>query len=819
MTIPNSVTNIGKEAFNFCRGLISVTIPSSVTTIGKDAFRDCSSLASVTIDIEDPLAIDETTFSNRANATLYVPAGCKTAYEAANYWKEFKEIVEMPATSPAIVFADAKVKALCVSNWDTDGDGELSEDEAAAVTDLGEVFKKNTEITQFNELRYFTGLTAIGEYAFEECSALKSVTLPDGLETIGEGAFTKTGLESIKFPSSLTLIQGDAFHTSQLKSIDFGDGNITVDGNCFVWCGQLEEVYIPKNVKLRGFFGFGCCEKLRKVVFEQGNESELYYTFWGAYIDSNLEEAVLPSASNMVEGTFAECRKLQKVTFLDGDAGWHFYADNFEEAADDILFVIPDDTAESFLKRGYRNLSDNDKSGLDWLKEEFEAEATRIEAMAANIESGDKDALAAAISTARQAVETADDYLPVLQQIDNVKAAAMAFVGSATLTGKTDITAAAIINPDLDRSAIGWYESPIRGEYNYGWIDSNYEGENGVKIDHFIESWMYAEQGTLGNGEMSQTIKNLSAGKYRLEADVIAQRKGEEVTGVTLFVGDQQTPVSTLNNAPRHYSVDVLIGLKTQDTNANWIAADNFRLYSLNDEQEEEDDYVTPIADLANAIYVEPQNAVAGATMELAVKLKNAETVTSYGFVLELPDGFSIATTDNNSFDDEVTLSDRHKGHSLTTNKLDGNKYKLAVASLSSKVLTDNDGQVMVIKVHVEEGLPLGSYGIYVREPLIVRTDGVKLATQEVRSLLTIREFLDGDVDGDGTVDMADAVLVINHYAGKPVSNFVEAAADVDGDGAIDLADAVRIINFYVGKTTALSRSKTAKAGQKLDPQ
>lgn len=60
--------------------------------------------------------LNEHTFSNRANAKLYVPAGCKSVYEAADQWKVFKKIREH---SPNISFADANVKAFCVANWDT----------------------------------------------------------------------------------------------------------------------------------------------------------------------------------------------------------------------------------------------------------------------------------------------------------------------------------------------------------------------------------------------------------------------------------------------------------------------------------------------------------------------------------------------------------------------------------------------------------------------------------------------------------------------------------------------------------------------------
>ena len=95
VTIPNSVTSIGYKAFTYCSGLTSVTIPNSVTKIDDYAFGDCSALTSVTVKNETPVKIYSSTFSNRINATLYVPAGSKEAYEAANYWKDFKEIIEM----------------------------------------------------------------------------------------------------------------------------------------------------------------------------------------------------------------------------------------------------------------------------------------------------------------------------------------------------------------------------------------------------------------------------------------------------------------------------------------------------------------------------------------------------------------------------------------------------------------------------------------------------------------------------------------------------------------------------------------------------
>ena len=66
-------------------------------------FNYCEALTSVTVEMTTPPSIADETFSNRANATLYVPKGCKAAYEAADYWKEFKEIVE---TSNSKLYAE-----------------------------------------------------------------------------------------------------------------------------------------------------------------------------------------------------------------------------------------------------------------------------------------------------------------------------------------------------------------------------------------------------------------------------------------------------------------------------------------------------------------------------------------------------------------------------------------------------------------------------------------------------------------------------------------------------------------------------------------
>ena len=286
--IPNSVTSIGNYAFSDCSGLTSVTIPNSVTSIGEGAFRYCDGLTSVTIDINTPLAITSSTFTNRANATLYVPAGCKSAYEAADYWKEFKEIVEM-ADPTNIVFADANVKEICVAHWDTDDDGELSTDEAAAVTTISDYFANNTSITSFDEFAYFTGVTSIGEHAFVNCTGLTSITIPNSVTSIGTSAFNGcSDLSSITIPNSVT-------------SIDYA---------AFRYCRSLNSISIPNSVTSIGVYAFDGCSGLSSVTISSGSIGNLAF-----YNCSGLTSVTFGSGVTSIgDGAFDGCTGLTSIS-------------------------------------------------------------------------------------------------------------------------------------------------------------------------------------------------------------------------------------------------------------------------------------------------------------------------------------------------------------------------------------------------------------------------------------------------------------------------------------------------------------------------
>lgn len=339
ITIPEGVSSIGYNAFKNCKALESIILPSSINSIKGGAFQDCSNISSVTIKRKKPVSIDSySTFQYRSNATLYVPYGCKADYEAASYWKEFKEIIEMP--SPTISFSDASVKAICVANWDTDKDGELSEAEAEIITDLGQAFKGNTQITSFDELKYFTALTAISESEFEGCSDLVSIILPENITSIGNSAFSGcNNLASVTIPKNVSAIGNSCFSgCGNLSSVAIPNGVTTIENSVFSGCSKLVSVTIPYSVTTIGDNAFASCSSLAAITIP-GNVTTVGD---GAFQNCNLLTTVTAEGNipaDIIETTFPNRSNSTLNVLLGNKAAYQ--AANYWNEFKDIIEIIP----------------------------------------------------------------------------------------------------------------------------------------------------------------------------------------------------------------------------------------------------------------------------------------------------------------------------------------------------------------------------------------------------------------------------------------------------------------------------------------------
>ena len=177
-----------------------------------------------------------------------------------------------------ITFVDSAVKALCVANWGSNG--EITYEQATAVTDLGSVFTNNTSIISFDELRFFTGLTLLNKESFTNCINLSSIILPDSIQSFENGDPEMNGcfygctcLPLINIPNTVSLI-----------------GNQT-----FVNCANLSSINIPSLVISIGDYAFYGCTGLTSVIVEATTPPTLGTNVFTN--DTNLTHIHVPSAS------------------------------------------------------------------------------------------------------------------------------------------------------------------------------------------------------------------------------------------------------------------------------------------------------------------------------------------------------------------------------------------------------------------------------------------------------------------------------------------------------------------------------------------
>lgn len=238
-----------------------------------------------------------------------------------------------------ITFADEAVKAICVANWDIDGDGELSYDEAAAVDDILSKFSRNTTISSFEELRFFTGLSYIYKYAFDGCSSLSKVTIPSGVTSIGQNAFYGCrSLKDIDIPSKVTSIGKNAFYecsslTGELKipksisgieeytfygckgftgTLCIPDCVTSIGNHAFDGCSGLTgELIIPGKVASIEKYAFNECRGLTSLVIQEGVNSIGERAF---YQCKGLSSATIPSSVTSIgDYAFYQCSGLKGI--------------------------------------------------------------------------------------------------------------------------------------------------------------------------------------------------------------------------------------------------------------------------------------------------------------------------------------------------------------------------------------------------------------------------------------------------------------------------------------------------------------------------
>ena len=341
ITIPEKlddhpVTGLGESSFSgtyspdhpknntllsFCNQIQSVTIPESVTSIGKSAFEDCSNLDSLTIK------------GVATSIGAYAFGSC-TSLTSLSLVGSFQTIGDYAFVSCGMTSLTIDATITSIEKYAFSSRSLTSLSLTGNVQKIGDyAFAYCTSLTSLS----LTGnVQKIGDYAFYSCSSLKTVTLPKSLTSIGAYAFDScTSLDSIEIPGTVTEIGDFAFHLSGLTSVKIDEGvqstgvhmfydcdnlatvNLpesltTIAKGSFAFCSDLNHVKIPARVTCIGDGAFSHCTSLSEITLQD----EVKTIGADAFLScQELTSITLPdSVTDIGKEAFGHCSKLESIT-------------------------------------------------------------------------------------------------------------------------------------------------------------------------------------------------------------------------------------------------------------------------------------------------------------------------------------------------------------------------------------------------------------------------------------------------------------------------------------------------------------------------
>ena len=251
IVINNGVTSIGKGAFYQCSNLSDIIISNSVTSINDEAFNYCSSLTSINI----PFSV--TFIGARAFQCSYKLTTINVANSNLNYCdidgilftKDQTALIRYPAGKAAIEYTIPNSVA-SIGNYAFDGCHSLT------------------------RINIPTSVTSIGDCTFSSCFGLTSIKIPNSVTSIGQGAFAYCPyLKNVTLPNSITSIAPWTFHyCDSLTNITIPNTVETIGERAFSVSG-LTSVIIPESVMSIGIQAFGSCIKLADIYVADMNSN------------------------------------------------------------------------------------------------------------------------------------------------------------------------------------------------------------------------------------------------------------------------------------------------------------------------------------------------------------------------------------------------------------------------------------------------------------------------------------------------------------------------------------------------------------------
>ena len=331
MLLPENLVTIGEYAFQNLLLIGKIVVPESVTSIGEGAFKGCDDLKDITLPFVGG-SIDATKYKS----VLGYIFGNKVVTSTTGGGKQDYFVNKIFASSSTGIWQ----YSCSGSAW---GNGYYDQNSyyyyiPTTIRNVTITVQTEIPIAAFNNCDFIesitlpTTVTSIGEYAFQNCSALKRLSskvdgefiLPIGINVIGTNTFTNCEeLVKVVIPANVTNIGANAFQVcSQLTDVDFADGSQlkSVGAYAFEDCISLSEVQLPNSVTSIGNYAFSGCISIAK--FNSQVEGELIVpentVTIGEYAFQNLgliTKVVVPDAVTSIGlGAFKGCNEIKDIT-------------------------------------------------------------------------------------------------------------------------------------------------------------------------------------------------------------------------------------------------------------------------------------------------------------------------------------------------------------------------------------------------------------------------------------------------------------------------------------------------------------------------
>lgn len=353
--LPNTIREIGENAFYYFRNLSSIELPENVEFVGNDAFYNTSNLRNITVHAQTP-PVCEGNLSSSKRWLLTVPDGTFHAYRIHSQWGKMLIVPETPVEITVDVATPGELGLLALNEAGylqeinkIHVSGELNADDWSNLkgmpnlveVDLNGVLNTSLPDQQFSgkwaitQVQVPAGLQTIGASAFYD-SGIQQIDLPETLQQINSSAFRGcTSLQSIVIPEAVTTLGTYVFRECYaLNSVKLPAGVSSIPAYTFYGC-NLQEVVIPDNVKTIEAYAFYSNDYLTRVQFPEGLSTIGSDAFKGCW---SLDSLQMPSTlTSLGTWSFANCSSLHTVQLNEGLSVIYGYAFDNCNALEEIV--------------------------------------------------------------------------------------------------------------------------------------------------------------------------------------------------------------------------------------------------------------------------------------------------------------------------------------------------------------------------------------------------------------------------------------------------------------------------------------------------